>query len=76
MNLKRRVFGVYHIVFIHNILKILSLSYEFILTILNISFYVILLAQCSDNFVILYELFDEMMDYGYPQVSDEKVLKE
>lgn len=29
-----------------------------------------------DNFVILYELFDEMMDYGYPQVSDEKVLKE
>ncbi len=29
-----------------------------------------------DNFVILYELFDEMMDYGYPQVSDGKVLKE
>ncbi len=29
-----------------------------------------------DNFVILYELFDEMMDYGYPQVSDENILKE
>ena len=21
-----------------------------------------------DNFVVLYELFDEMMDFGYPQV--------
>ena len=23
---------------------------------------------CSDNFVIMYELFDEMMDFGFPQV--------
>ena len=22
----------------------------------------------SDNFVIMYELFDEMMDFGFPQV--------
>ena len=26
--------------------------------------------------MILYELFDEMMDYGYPQISDENILKE
>ena len=24
--------------------------------------------DCSDNFVIMYELFDEMMDFGFPQV--------
>ena len=24
--------------------------------------------NCSDNFVIMYELFDEMMDFGFPQV--------
>ncbi|KAK8803200.1 hypothetical protein WA158_000894 [Blastocystis sp. Blastoise] len=29
-----------------------------------------------DNFVVLYELFDEMMDFGYPQTTDPKVLKE
>lgn len=29
-----------------------------------------------DNFVIIYELFDEMMDFGYPQSTEPKVLKE
>ena len=29
-----------------------------------------------DNFVIIYELLDEMMDFGYPQVTDNKMLKE
>lgn len=29
-----------------------------------------------DNFVITYELLDEMMDHGYPQITEEKVLKE
>lgn len=28
-----------------------------------------------DNFVIIYELLDEMSDFGYPQFTDEKVLK-
>ena len=27
-----------------------------------------------DNFVIIYELFDEMMDFGYPQTTDSKIL--
>jgi AP-1 complex subunit mu len=29
-----------------------------------------------DNFVVTYELLDEMMDNGYPQITEEKVLKE
>ena len=29
-----------------------------------------------DNFVLIYELMDEMMDFGYPQSTDAKVLKE
>jgi len=29
-----------------------------------------------DNFVITYELLDEMMDNGYPQASESRVLKE
>uniref|UniRef100_A0A6V1S3S6 MHD domain-containing protein n=2 Tax=Heterosigma akashiwo TaxID=2829 RepID=A0A6V1S3S6_HETAK len=29
-----------------------------------------------DNFVIIYELMDETMDFGYPQVLDSKVLRE
>ena len=29
-----------------------------------------------DNFVIIYELLDEIMDHGYPQTTDTKVLKE
>ncbi|OUM51111.1 hypothetical protein BVG19_g195 [[Candida] boidinii] len=29
-----------------------------------------------DNFSIIYELLDEMMDYGIPQITDEKILKE
>lgn len=28
-----------------------------------------------DNFVIIYELLDEMMDYGIPQVTETKMLK-
>lgn len=29
-----------------------------------------------DNFVIIYELLDEMMDFGYPQVTETKILQE
>lgn len=29
-----------------------------------------------DNYVIIYELLDEMMDFGHPQVTDSKVLQE
>lgn len=29
-----------------------------------------------DNFVVTYELLDEMMDWGYPQITDQKILSE
>ncbi|KAG4306112.1 hypothetical protein PORY_000100 [Pneumocystis oryctolagi] len=29
-----------------------------------------------DNFVIIYELLDEMMDFGYPQITETKILQE
>jgi len=29
-----------------------------------------------DNFVVTYELLDEMMDFGYPQVVEASLLKE
>ena len=29
-----------------------------------------------DNFVITYELLDEMMDFGYPQFTESKILQE
>lgn len=29
-----------------------------------------------DNFVIIYELMDEMMDYGFPQTTETKILQE
>jgi len=30
----------------------------------------------TDNFVIIYELFDEMMDFGCPQTTESKILQE
>lgn len=29
-----------------------------------------------DNFVVIYELLDELMDFGYPQTTDSKILQE
>ncbi|KAJ1506783.1 AP-1 complex subunit mu-1 [Coelomomyces lativittatus] len=29
-----------------------------------------------DNFVIIYELLDEMLDFGYPQTTEPKILRE
>ena len=30
----------------------------------------------KDNFVLIYELLDELMDFGYPQTTETKILKE
>ncbi len=29
-----------------------------------------------DNFVLIYELLDELMDFGYPQSTETKILQE
>lgn len=31
--------------------------------------------KVKNNFVLIYELLDEVMDYGYPQITDPEVLK-
>lgn len=31
--------------------------------------------KIKDNFVLIYELLDEIMDYGYPQITDINILK-
>jgi AP-2 complex subunit mu-1 len=31
--------------------------------------------QIKNNFVLIYELLDEVMDYGYPQLTDPEILK-
>lgn len=31
--------------------------------------------SCCDNFVLIYELLDEMIDFGYPQTTDSSVLR-
>jgi len=30
----------------------------------------------KDNFVLIYELLDEIMDHGYPQTTEGKILKD
>lgn len=30
----------------------------------------------QDNFVVVYELLDELMDFGFPQTTDSKILQE
>lgn len=29
-----------------------------------------------DNFVVIYELLDELVDFGYPQFTETKILQE
>ena len=29
-----------------------------------------------DNFVVIYELMDELVDFGYPQFTETKILQE
>lgn len=29
-----------------------------------------------DNYVVIYELLDEMVDFGYPQTTESKILQE
>lgn len=32
--------------------------------------------SCRDNFVVLYELLDEMLDFGFPQSTEARILQE
>lgn len=47
-----------------------------LITLFQTYFEVVEEESIRDNFVITYELFDEVMDFGYPQITDPKILKE
>lgn len=53
------------LLFLHRLVKVLA---EYFKTLEEESI--------RDNFVIIYELLDEMMDFGYPQTTETKILKE
>ena len=39
-------------------------------------FYILEEETVKDNFVLIYELLDEIMDHGYPQITEGKILKD
>lgn len=47
-----------------------------LLQVLNAYFRKVTEETIRDNFVLTYELLDEMMDFGYPQSTEAKILKE
>uniref|UniRef100_A0A8C7P1M8 AP-1 complex subunit mu-1 n=1 Tax=Oncorhynchus mykiss TaxID=8022 RepID=A0A8C7P1M8_ONCMY len=53
----------------NNLYRILTYSFSF-------PIYELEEESIRDNFVIIYELMDELMDFGYPQTTDSKILQE
>lgn len=58
-----------------NAMVVLNFLYQLV-DVLKDYFTTVCEESIRDNFVILYELLDEMMDFGYPQATEPKVLKE
>jgi len=58
-----------------DVAMVLSFLYNLV-NVLQTYFEVLEEESIRDNFVITYELFDEIMDFGYPQITDPKLLKE
>lgn len=58
-----------------NAMVVLNFLYQLV-DVLKDYFNTVCEESIRDNFVILYELLDEMMDFGYPQATEPKVLKE
>lgn len=58
-----------------NAMVVINFLYQLV-DVLEAYFTVLCEESIRDNFVILYELLDEMMDFGYPQATEPKVLKE
>jgi len=55
---------------------IILLFLNHLLQVLNAYFNKVSEETIRDNFVVTYELLDEMMDFGYPQSTEPKILKE
>ena len=59
-------------------IKVLTMYFSFLLhmQVFNEYFKELEEESIRDNFVIIYELMDEMMDYGYPQTTETKILQQ
>jgi AP-1 complex subunit mu len=58
-----------------NIAMVLSFLYKCV-RVFSEYFKVLEEESIRDNFVIVYELLDELMDFGFPQSTDSKLLQE
>lgn len=58
-----------------NAMVILNFLYKLV-EVMQSYFNVLNEESIRDNFVVTYELLDEMMDFGYPQSTEPKILKE
>ncbi|KAJ8440319.1 hypothetical protein Cgig2_012755 [Carnegiea gigantea] len=54
-----------HLLFLHRVIQVLKHYFEELEE-----------ESLRDNFVVVYELLDEMMDFGYPQYTEAKILSE
>lgn len=59
----------------YNVTLVLSFLYSFVM-VLESYFKALNEDSIRENFVIIYELLDEMVDNGYPQASDVNILRE
>lgn len=62
---KRNTNAAQILLFLHRIVKVLTEYFKKLTE-----------ESIRDNFVVIYELLDEMMDFGYPQTTDTQILKE
>lgn len=53
------------LLFLHNIVRVLTGYFKELAE-----------ESIRDNFVVIYELLDEMMDFGFPQTTETRILKE
>lgn len=80
--------GVNYMYILHNNIYVLALSkansdamctlvfLQQLIAVLEDYFKILAEESIRDNFVVVYELLDEMMDFGYPQITDAKILQE
>lgn len=62
---KRNANAAETLLFLHQVVKVLTEYFKELAE-----------ESIRDNFVLIYELLDEMMDFGYPQTTDTKILQE
>ena len=64
------------IFFLHRLCSVSKRSCQCLFQVLTEYFKELEEESIRDNFVIIYELLDEMMDFGYPQTTESKILQE